>query len=387
MSSHLNLMEGVSLWSRVETGHNAYAGALCHEQPLLLAACRLLCHWPYVWQLVYVALSVLSALLVERAASLLFLQLKFESKVPRNACSPAATDDSAYVALALFVALFEPFGLLSYIALSPALIVNCAVLGALVLSLQGDTVIASVCVAFAGYLAAYPLLLVLPVAAAIQSASSSSTSLFNVLARVCALTGASLAAMLGASYVLMGGSWQFLAATHGDMMRVADLTPNLGLSWYLFTEMFDEFRDFYTFALQLNLVVFAVPLAVRLHRQPLFLMWMFVSVSTVLRPYPTFADLSLQLVLLVLLRSRLAKLRHAFVLLAVVAFLFLLAPLFWHMWIYTGTGNANFYYAMSLVLTAAQVVLISTLLNDALERQYLVDKRDKLSPQIKAKVE
>lgn len=35
-------------------------------------------------------------------------------------------------------------------------------------------------------------------------------------------------------------------------LSVSDLTPNVGLSWYFFTEMFDHFRKFFTGVFQVS---------------------------------------------------------------------------------------------------------------------------------------
>ena len=42
-----------------------------------------------------------------------------------------------------------------------------------------------------------------------------------------------------------GRSWRFLTATYGIQLAFTDLTPNIGLWWYFFIEMFDSFRDFF----------------------------------------------------------------------------------------------------------------------------------------------
>ena len=65
---------------------------------------------------------------------------------------------------------------------------------------------------------------------------------------------------------------------------MSDLTPNVGLSWYFFTEMFDHFRTFFTgifqvgptpdivewpwidspSVLQLHVLIYIVPVCIRL---------------------------------------------------------------------------------------------------------------------------
>lgn len=53
-----------------------------------------------------------------------------------------------------------------------------------------------------------------------------------------------------------------------------------------------------------------------------------------------------------------------------------LAPIFWLMWIIQGTGNANFYYAINLVLSVSQIVFMIDCVSAVLKDDYL-DKSDK----------
>ena len=47
----------------------------------------------------------------------------------------------------------------------------------------------------------------------------------------------------------------------------------------------------------------------------------------------------------------------------------LLGPAFLHLWIYAGSGNANFFYAITLVYSLAQIILVA----DALYAMLQVD--------------
>lgn len=44
---------------------------------------------------------------------------------------------------------------------------------------------------------------------------------------------------------------------------VPDYTPNLGVFWYFFAEMFEHFRSFFLVVFQMNIFLYAVPLAIR----------------------------------------------------------------------------------------------------------------------------
>lgn len=65
----------------------------------------------------------------------------------------------------------------------------------------------------------------------------------------------------------------------------------------------------------------------------------------------------------------------------VSCFALVLAPIFWHMWIYHGTGNANFYYAINLVTTMIQILFMTDCLSVVLKNDYIEKKKAKEAQQ------
>jgi hypothetical protein len=53
-------------------------------------------------------------------------------------------------------------------------------------------------------------------------------------------------------------------ANHIDRLSVPDLTPNVGIFWYYFVEMFDHFRPLFLVVFQLNALLYALPITYRL---------------------------------------------------------------------------------------------------------------------------
>ncbi|EEB95213.1 hypothetical protein MPER_05854, partial [Moniliophthora perniciosa FA553] len=51
-------------------------------------------------------------------------------------------------------------------------------------------------------------------------------------------------ALTGVACVVAGGT-TWIPQTWGASLTLPDLTPNTGLWWYFFTEMFDHFRPFF----------------------------------------------------------------------------------------------------------------------------------------------
>lgn len=47
-------------------------------------------------------------------------------------------------------------------------------------------------------------------------------------------------------------------------LTLPDLVPTIGLWWYFFTEIFDTFRNFFLGVFQLHMVVYVVPLCIKI---------------------------------------------------------------------------------------------------------------------------
>jgi phosphatidylinositol glycan class U len=110
-----------------------------------------------------------------------------------------------------------------------------------------------------------------------------------------------MGALLGAS-AFMTGSWDFLGATYGVRLLLPDLTPNVGLWWYFFIEMFDSFREFFLGVFWLHAASYMPGLTIRLHKQPLFVACTLTGIFAIFTPYPSIADAALYLSLIPLFR-------------------------------------------------------------------------------------
>jgi phosphatidylinositol glycan class U len=69
-------------------------------------------------------------------------------------------------------------------------------------------------------------------------------------------------------------------------------------------------------------------------------------------------------------RHLLAYMRNGIVSIVMLYVGIALAPVLWHLWIFAGSANANFYFAVTLVISAAQVLLVTDVLFAFLRREY-----------------
>lgn len=139
------------------------------------------------------------------------------------------------------------------------------------------------------------------------------------------------AILMAASYILMDNSMTFIESTYGVMygpifsandmharLFVPDLSPNIGLHWYVscfsdlivlfsaerilyryfFIEMFDQFRLFFQCVFQI-VACFALvaPVCSKFARYPVFAAYVLIALSTILKTYPSIGDLALSFAL------------------------------------------------------------------------------------------
>lgn len=158
----------------------------------------------------------------------------------------------------------------------------------------------------ASYLSLYPTLLLPPLILLCYDRKAKDaktpTSMASTSASYTSIFCASIAWFLYISRVLTGGSWEFLYSTYGVHLLLPDLTPNVGLWWYFFIEMFDSFREFFLGVFWLHLGGYVGGLCIRLRKQPLFAIVTLLGIFASFKPYPSLSDTSLYFGMLPLYR-------------------------------------------------------------------------------------
>lgn len=167
--------------------------------------------------------------------------------------------------------------------------------------------------------------------------------------------------LLGLSRLFLP-SWSFLDSVYMTPLTLPDLTPNPGLWWYFFIEMFDAFREFFLGVFWLHMLSYSIPLCFRLRKQPLAAVVIMMGIVAVFQPYANVGDVGTWLSSLCLLGhvfDLCSTHRYTFPALAALLYATLLGPAFHHLWIYAGSGNANFFYAITLVWSLAILILLT----------------------------
>lgn len=157
-----------------------------------------------------------------------------------------------------------------------------------------------------------------------------------------------------------------------------DLTPNMGLWWYFFTEMFPFYRPFFRFVFHSASCIFTLPFCVAYPDTPLFALLLQAIANSIFKLYPTVADYALIIVpssvqflnrmyllqaLLFLFPDVLQKVEWWWFMIITGALLSVLEPVMWHEWVQTQAANANFYYSINLLIATWQILLLALLLH------------------------
>ncbi|KAF2009323.1 PIG-U-domain-containing protein [Aaosphaeria arxii CBS 175.79] len=370
VTSFKRLQEGLFLYV-----HNVspYDGGVYHQAPLLLPLFSLLpnpSHYPFATNLLYTAVDLLGAhalMLVADSGQSITTRLSKSSRKDLRW-------NSAAVAASF---LFNPFTLAACIARSTSALTNLFVLLALAKASQGASITFILSLSIASYLSMHPLLLFPPLlilcydVRASKSKVAPSPLSFTIVHAVALVV--TLCGLLYVSALLMG-SWEFLSATYGVRLLLPDLTPNVGLWWYFFTEMFDSFREFFLGVFWLHVVSYMPGLTIRLRKQPLYVATTLTGIFAVFTPYPSIADAALYLSLVPLFRHLFPLMRYSFLASAVVLYASFLGPTFYHLWIYAGSGNANFFYAITLVWSLGFSIIIGDSLYAVLRDELDVER-------------
>ena len=166
--------------------------------------------------------------------------------------------------------LLNPFTVATCLSRSTLVFTNTAILTAVAKAVQGDGVAGTLALAMAAYLSLYPVLL-LPALVLLSydmhappKPAAPTPALGHYAASRTGVFVAAMAGLLGLSYAITSNSWQFLHSTYGVHLLLPDLTPNVGLWWYFFIEMFDSFREFFLCVFQLHLLIYVGGLCIRL---------------------------------------------------------------------------------------------------------------------------
>lgn len=327
-TSYRSLREGVYM---LNNGFQPYDGGVVHHSPLLVALMSFI-EWDFLIALLYASLDAVVAYQLTCIAQ----------------CFSTFVDIPVWLP-SLFYS-FNPLVLLSCVSRSSVVFTNVCISTAVLSALQGEIIVASVAISAAGYLSLYPILLLIPLLSLFEGRDAKAKALtWSVL---------TVAVLFFASNTVCCGSWEFLEATYGARVRFDKLFPNLGLWWYFFIEMFEAFLPFFKAVFNVVVLSFVGPITVRFYKQPFYAFILSLGWIVITQPYPTLGDAGFFLSFLPFFKPLFGYLRYSVLSCLLLLHAVILSPIFYHLWVDLGSGNSNFFYAITLVYALALASIV-----------------------------
>ncbi|KIY48045.1 PIG-U-domain-containing protein [Fistulina hepatica ATCC 64428] len=340
LTSYSHLQEGIYLFNH---DVDPYSGGVFHHSPLLLMLfTTILPTSRLVSEVLWAASDAVSAWCLVQV-------WRVRQRV----------DSSQHDSLVCASYLLNPYILLPSLALSTSTIDNMFVLLSLMYACRGKKSASLLSSAILLQLSLPSVILVAPLLMLIAtdpvSRLASPRSFGGNLRTLSALLAEFVVYTVALTAIssIAAGDFGWVPQTWGVSFTLPDLTPNPGLWWYFFTEMFDHFRPFFLMVFSVHLLIYVVPICLKFQYDALYASFLLVGVLGTFKAYPTIADPGLFLSMTALFPEVYSHLRYPIVTALLHLHASLLMPLFYHLWLYQGTGNANFFYASTLVFACA----------------------------------
>ncbi|KAL7740958.1 hypothetical protein ACLKA6_014109 [Drosophila palustris] len=377
LNSYKRMQEGVFL---LQQGIDPYRGDLVHETPLLLKALSaILINYAEYLPLLYIILDLCTAtLLYSMSRSFVerkLLQMRTESQDYNKDATELQYNDkdvNDISKMVLVAYLFNPLTVMSCIGLTSTVLSNLLLATYLYALNKRQLLVCLVLLAFETVRSLYPVVLIAPLLLVFARRSVGlGIALFMIFVSCCLI-------IAGANFLVLN-SWNFLDGTLGFIFYFRDLQPNIGLFWYFFTEMFEHFRTMFLITFQLNAtVLYLVPLSIKLRKEPMLLATVLIALMAVFRAYPSLGDVGFYLALLPLWRRCWKFMAHGFVVFTFFLITLSMMGALWHLWIYAGSANANFYFGATLAFCTGQIFLITDLLFAHVKREFCLYNGQKI---------
>lgn len=373
VSSWRSLQEGVFM---LQNGLRLYDGGVVYHPPLLLHFFSLIQKTGFPPKLVFQLAELVQGI------QMLLIASKFLEK---------NTSRKRYVAMFSVMYAFSPTLFLAALACSSTAFSNLFLSSALYSVVVLDSIpLASVFLALSSYILCNNVFLLVPfIGLALNFAAHTHKSSARAIAS--ALLPFSIMAYLlyTISNTVTGGDIAWILASYGTEIFFSKISPNLGLWWYFFTEIFEFFLKFFVGVFNIYSVVYVLPLTVRFQKArfldsenhnkyrifPLVICYGFTVLT---KPYPTLCDLTFVINILALLLFQhppLAKfLRYPIVSVLLITHAIILSPIFYYLWIFSGSGNLNFFYAINLVYSLGLGSTLIDFIWSYLSLEYLYEK-------------
>ncbi|GMM33740.1 GPI-anchor transamidase subunit [Saccharomycopsis crataegensis] len=398
LDSAVEFSTPVTSWRSIEEGifllkHNIdpYDGGVVYHPPVLI---KLFSQVKDLFGTNTTSWRIASGLIFQIADILTSIELiQISKKFLREYKNPK---QGTYTVLIAIFYTFNPIKILSVLSNSSIIFSNLFIASTLYSMVVLENVaLAAASLAMGTYLSYNPCFLLFPFIGMVinlKNHLSPCSSIIKSISVALIPFIATFTGLLYCSYIINNNNWNFLMATYGTNIFFTKINPNLGLWWYFFIEIFEFFSKFFIGVFNIYNLVYILPLTIRFQNSkfsnlqinnkylifPFVLSYGFVVLT---KAYPTLNDLGFicQLLLLLVFQNDLKILkflRYPIVSILLVIHAVILSPIFYYLWIFSGSGNSNFFYAINLVYSLGLGFMLIDFIWSYLSLEYLFEKNN-----------
>ncbi|CAI5759752.1 unnamed protein product [Candida verbasci] len=357
---------------------NLYDGGVNHNPPLLVSILSIIYNLPYSNILFNALYTVIDLFIAYR----LILINRWYNNYQTRKLGEKKTGFNDDLIASFY--LFNPLIVLANLSHSTTIFSWLFTIESIYQIISGNSPRGMIALSISSYLSYYPLYL-LPSILSLSHILSKERNLSKSLVFGGCIFLMSLTLLLMVSVVITS-SFQFIDHCYFTILCLKKITPNVGLWWYLFTEMFEFFTPFYLGMFNLYSFIFIIPITLRLFEfkqtpklgdsfLAIILSYIWISFT---KTYPTIGDLGLALSLIPIISSTVLKYCKMMYITGITLIIsLLLSPIFYYCWIVLGNGNSNFFYSINLIWGAVQVMIMMDLVWGKLIMDYSIENNIK----------
>ncbi|KAI9291435.1 PIG-U-domain-containing protein [Neoconidiobolus thromboides FSU 785] len=336
-----------------------YKGGLLRQNPIILLLLQPVINLhPIIIQLYYISIDTILCLLYYKIGQL--YKKRKESYELRNEKGEVKTQvwkiEPELLGLVYYL---NPLTVLSCMSLSTAIFNHFFLLLAITFAVNYNILLSTLFLSLSSMISFYPIILIIPIHLLTSGKENRKKWLYIIKTIYFVIQW-----LVVINFIIYYNfnNWDYLKNSIGTIFFVKDLTPNLGLYWYFFIEMFEQFRMYFTIAFQFFNFGFILPITFKFYNQPMFVLLLQLIINSIFKSYPSIADLCFYLPFLILFKDLLKYLTQIKVISLTIIISLLFSPILWLGWIESHTANANFYYGVTIAYSIAQCFLVSDIL-------------------------
>jgi len=341
-NSFKRFREGVFLWDLL--GDSVYDGGCFHVMPIFIYVLRNTLDSPLWLRIEWTLLDLYIAYLISEFVRDYIISTRHLANNKIDCDNISRLSDLAFA-----IYLLNPMSIGCCSVNSLAVIVNAFLATSLLFSIKGNLLISTFSLALAVQLNPYYAILLAPIVIRFKERFEWILALFCF--------AVSYSTLFALNFSLVNNSRNLFESVIGFFLKVPDLTPNVGLFWYFFIQVFDHYRSLFICTFQLNTVIHVIPISTLLRKSP-FLLWLILLIQvSIFSSYPSYAEAALYLPMIIAFVDLHKYFRYVLLIGSTLVATFVLTPIMWHIWIIDGSGNANFYFAIVWIFNLAQVFM------------------------------